>query len=263
MKTLIRSDFVAIRQGEFVEANVESGEFIFDSENVDFAMGTLQEVAEANEIELNKKLNKADFAAGLADGLAALDLPEQNEPTETQIVEDIVRAGCESEKSDDEMMIEIVTAGVSFKKAARLFKQAMESLGLRVSAKERKTAIHELLEEQAFQAKDADEVDAMVELILAEDSGIADTNHKQAIQAIRAYCKANDMTMPKTAKKKPGAVGFFGEAYDWMVANPSATNDELVAWMKSKEKNEAAQRRFVGIFEFAKRYADSVANTES
>lgn len=252
-KYLISEDYVAIRKGAFVEASEDAGEFLLD-EDTNLALATLQEIAEANDLEISKKLKKDEYVDALLDGLAELDIPSQNKPTESQIVASLVAEGVDAGLSDDEILIKIVTGGVSFKRATRLFKQAMESQGLRISPKDRKEQAIELMTGEDFNPETWGEVEAMAARLSEE---IKDTNEKQAIAAIRSYCKSNSIAMPARAKGQRGAVGFKKKAFDWMVANPNASNDDLVAFLEENERKPAAIKSFGAIFDLCKRFAEA------
>lgn len=248
MLYLFKNNLKAYRKGQFVEANESAGEFIYDDIEDGVNTATLHGIAEANNIKLPSKGKKADLVEALAVGLSTLDIPEVNEMTDSQKVREIVEAGHKADKSDDAMLVEIVNAGVSFKSAAKLFKSTMEELGYRVTSKDRAESCRKVLADADFKPETYDDVNKMAEKI-AND--VADTSEKQAVAAIRKYCKEMEITIPKAPKKAKSATGGYkAKAYAWMVENPLETTDAFCDYMiKTLEKKESIAKRMVPAFE--------------
>lgn len=227
-KYLIGGNFKALRSGEFVEASEGSEEFIFDSSNTEeHTAATIVEIAKANGLTLPGKTNKKDAIVLLAKHLDSLKLPEVNKMTDTQTVEKIIAEGVANGKTDDDMLIEIIGAGVSFKAAGKLFKTIMEDKGYRVSAKVRAEKANKILVDSDFGGAGdvtAELVAATIAQIVAD---IPDTSEKQALVAIRKYAKEKEIAMPKSSKGKGGGGSILDKACDWLKSNLSATEDEI------------------------------------
>ncbi len=250
MKFLINQEFKVLRRGDYVVADESVGEFIYDTEGTPLHNGTAQEVAEANGFKISKKLSKADYTTKLNEELLAMNAPEQNTPTESQRVEEIVKAGYDAGKNDDAIMVDLVQSGISFKKVSKMFKAAVESLGLRVSNKDVATQASEILAAMDFDPKTGADVKAAVEAITAK---IEKADPKQALAAVRKYAKANGFELPKAPKgeKRVAGVagGFRGKFVTWVMSNPTATLEECKEWLAAQEKPEALQKRFASWFE--------------
>lgn len=232
MKVLINNNFKALRRGEFVSANSEAGEFIMDTENSEeMTVATLQEVCLANKIEFGKKDKKSDLLSKIETGL--IKLPEQSKMSETQKVKEIIVAGVAAGKSDDEMLIEIVTSGIPFKLAGRLFKKEMEEGGHRISASKRKESIEEILAEAEFEPATYQEVSDMVARIVKE---VNDTDDKQAMKAIKAYMKEKELEVPKPEKGEAPRGGLRSRFCGWFSENPAATDDDIRKWFGEQGK---------------------------
>ena len=150
MKVLISNNFKALRQGEFVSANADVGEFIFDSENCeDMAIATLLEISSGNDLSV-KKAKKSIVVENLTTQLKSLELQEMNEITDSQKVAEIVAAGVEAGSDDEVMLLEIIQAGIKFKVAGKLFAQAMQAGGYRITSKDRKAQGREILVDAEF-----------------------------------------------------------------------------------------------------------------
>lgn len=275
MKFLINPEFVALRKGLFVEADEESGEFVLDTEHVEYSKGTLEEIAAANEITISKSLNKGDYAEALAHGLNDLEIGEVNKMTDLQKAKEIVLAGFEADKTDEEMIVEIIGSGVKFKEAGKLFKQVCETEGLRISPKDRKAHISKILADAEFAPEKAEDVSAMVARIIgteetddeeAVNAEVANTSEKQALQAIRVWAKDNEVSLPKADKKEKAAAsthglgsGTRGRIIDWMLQNPDATEVDLLEGIRKIRKDgteelvlKGSAERFYSYLKFAR-----------
>jgi len=248
MKYLLSAEFKVMRRGEFVEADTSVGEFIYDTEGEAVSNGVAHEIADNNALTVSKKLKKEDYINALNEELSKMEVSEQNTPTESQRVLQIVKDGYDAGKNDDAILIEIVTAGISFKKAAKLFKQSVESLGLRVSTKDVVTQANEILAAIDFAPTTQADVDAAVAAITSK---VEKVEAKQALAAIRKYAKTNEITLPEKPKGQRGATaghGFRNKAFDWIKANPEAKEADFVAWVAAEGKPEPIQKRLAGIF---------------
>src|SRR5574343_158218 len=252
-KYLIRSDFKATSKGEHVAANVKAGEFVYESGNgANLSAAQILEIAAANKLMIPKSAKKSEAAAKLDELLETLKLDEVNKMTDTAVVEKICEAGVAAGKSDDEMLIEIVSAGVKFAQAGKLFRQVMETKGYRVSNKDRLSKADELL--AYVELSTAADVAAAIETL---SKSIPDTNEKQATAILRKFAKAKEIELPKVEKSaKKGAKGSFRtKVFKWMVANPTAEQAELATFIADLGKKENVAKRFADIFEFAKQFA--------
>jgi len=259
-KFLIDSNFKLTRKGEFVVADEEAGEFILDTESVDYSAATLKEVATKNKIKIPSKANKEDIVSILEDKLNLIKkVPEVNKMTDTQIAEEIIEAGHET-KTDDEMLVQIVNAGVSFKNAAKLFKTVMEAKGYRIAAKDRATAAAKILDEAGFDPKKWDDVDKAAANLVRE---VADTNTKQAMNLLKKYAKTNNIELPKKEKSEKAPGGFRGKLLDFVATNAlSATDKDIVKWIEDQEKDEPQKvfDRSALVINAIRKAADLVAN---
>ena len=233
MKTLTSSNFKALRQGEFVTASENAGEFIFDSENCELAVATLIEISNANGFKLSKG-RKSTAVETLNTQLNSLELPEMNEITDTQKVAKIVANGVEAGHDDDTMLIEIVQAGIKFKAAGKLFNQAMAEGGYRITAKDRKEKGRAILVDAEFAPESYDELQAMIERISEE---VDDTTTSQANSICKSYAKEFELELPKAPKKAKSTGGFRKVIGGYLLENPSATSDQLLEHLIEKGRD--------------------------
>lgn len=198
-KYLINSDFKAIRKGEFISADSESGEFVMDTDvkNCGLSKGQLEEVAQANKMKISSKLNAAEFAGELTSQLENLKIAEVNKMTNSEIVKGIVEKGFVEGKSEEDMLVEIIQSGIKFREAGKLYKQAAEEGGYVANNKKRKEDAAAMMDEAEFAPEHWDEVVSMADQIC---DAVPGTEQKTAISLIRSWCKANEVTLPKKTK---------------------------------------------------------------
>jgi len=234
MKALINANFKALRTGKFVRADESVGEFIFDDKADDEnqpSVATLLEIAAANKIKA-KKGKKKEVVAILAAGIKSMELPVMSERPVSELVEEIVKNGVAADHSDDQMLIAIVTAGVKFKQAGKLFNNAMTEGGYRVSAKDRKVNIRDHLVEAEFEPSSYSEITEMISSMIKD---LSDVDLAQALRGIKAYAKEFELELPKPAKKAKG--GFKVVVQNAVIANPSITLEEFKTLCEENKKD--------------------------
>lgn len=255
MKYLINSDFVAVRKGDFVKADEEYSEFIYNSNAPeDVTVAALKEIAAANKIKI-KDGNKSEILEQVNNGLEKLKLAEANTMSDTDKVKEIVLAGHEAGKEENDILVEIVTSGIDFKSAVKHYKQAQEELGLALTPKKRYALAKDVMEEEQFSPENYDDVTSMTDKLQAK---LDDTNEKQALAAIRKYCKEIEVEMPKKPKASGGVSGFRAKAFKWVEQNPTASDDEFRSFVeenKEADKVDVVVKRFAPIRELARNIA--------
>ena len=273
MKYFIDEDFNVIGKGDIDESELSDGDFIYDDAEETDNKAIILGIAEANSLNigtdkqrlkiLNEKLNnelKTLKVITMTEETTETKVTEETTETKVTVdknyekVKEIVSKGIEEEKSDDEIIILIVQSGVGYKAAIRYFTKAMQEVGNRISPKERKQAISNILIEKEFEPENYEQVEEVIKEIV---STVNDTNRNQAITAIRKWCKDNDVKLPK----KTGTItrtSFKSKTMDWMVANPGATDAELATYIKEQGKKEAVVKRFTEMFTFAKTFTKAV-----
>jgi hypothetical protein len=260
MKVLVAENFKAKYIGEFVPAHVNEkrGEFVLDTTNKDqFEFAILEEVAQANGFSL-KKEKKEKVLLNLEAEIIKLNLQELNQMTDTQKVQEIVSNGFAAKKSEDEMIVEIVQSGVPFKRAYRLFKDAMEEGGFKISPKKRSEEVTKILTDCEFEPKEFSEVEKVVETICEK---VKDTNEVQALKLVKKFCTENAIAFP--AKPKAPKGGLLKRFLDECIKNPAITNDEAAAWVlenaSKKDKAQGYTDRFMLWLDFARDFSEAKA----
>lgn len=253
MKILVNKSFKAIRVGLFVAADEKAGEFILDTDNCDHSVATLQEIAGANKIKLTSKdLKKKELLAELTAGIEKLNLPQQNEKSESDKVKEIVQAGTEEGLDDEDIIVNIIQAGIKYKSAIRMFQAAVVELGIRISTKDRKESANKIMVDADFTPENYDEVVKMADKIV---KAVEDTTKVQAIKLIRMYCKKHEIPFPKAEKTQRGSFRSMSQAF--ILEHPRATKEKFVAFAKTtgKVKNDKMVDRVWTSLEFCQKVA--------
>lgn len=248
MKYLVNADFRVVMTGKAVTESKMMNDFIYDTENEDgLKVAQMKEIAKANGMKLKGKSSK-DIKASFDDGLEKLKLPEKRKMTETEQVLKIVQDGHEAKISEDEILINIVQAGIKFQSAIKMMKNAMVELGFSVTSKERYTKAKEILEEDDFEPEEYSEVVAMAKELSKKIGG---TSESQALAQIRKYCKEAEVDLPKKVKEKKTPLAIL--AITWMISNWEADTDVLEEWLEENEVSEKQSAKFVKQFDAVKK----------
>lgn len=138
-------------------------------------------------------------------------------------------------KEEDEIKLDMIGAGATFKNVTRLFNQFSVDAGLTVSKEEKDQILLDVL--NGADLADEATFNAKVEELMARLSGSTD---KSAAALIRAYAKKNGIEAFKKAKGSTGEAktGFAAKFYDWLVANPTSTVAEATAFIQGTDGHE-------------------------
>lgn len=262
MKYLINGNMKALRRGDFVKADEKAKEFIYDSaapDTPEHNVAVMRGIADANNIVIPSNMAKrGDIARRLSSELEKLNLPEVKSMTQTEQATKIIEDGVKADKTDDQILVDMVNSGIGFKVAGRMFKQIMEEKGFRVSAKTRQEQGFDILKKMKFKpnSESWETVEPAIEKLM---EGVPDTNEQQAIAVIRKYAKANELVLPKAPPKAKGGKGK-AAIQDYMVKNPLATKAQFTKFMSELGKNETVIARNWEWFEVGQKMIKSAAN---
>ena len=138
-------------------------------------------------------------------------------------------------KEEDDIKLDMIGAGATFKNVTRLFNQFSVDAGLTVSKEEKDQILLDVL--NGADLADEATFNAKVEELMARLSGSTD---KSAAALIRAYAKKNGIEAFKKAKGGAGEAktGFAAKFYDFLVANPECTVAEATAFIQGTDGHE-------------------------
>ena len=138
-------------------------------------------------------------------------------------------------KEEDEIKLDMIGSGATFKNVTRMFNQFSVDAGLTVRKEEKDQILLEVL--NGADLSDEATFNAKVEELMARLAGSTD---KSAAALIRAYAKKNGTEAFKKAKGGTGEAktGFAGKFYDWLAAHPTSTVAEATAVIQGTDGNE-------------------------
>lgn len=138
-------------------------------------------------------------------------------------------------KEEDDIKLDMIGAGATFKNVTRLFNQFSVDAGLTVSKEEKDQILLDVL--NGADLADEATFNAKVEELMARLSGSTD---KSAAALIRAYAKKNGIEAFKKAKGSTGEAktGFAAKFYDWLVANPTSSVEQATAFIQGTDGHE-------------------------
>lgn len=166
-------------------------------------------------------------------------MTEQVEKTEAQLLQEKLRAtfdaGMEAGKSEDDIKLELISAGATFKNVTRLFNEFMVDGGHAASKEERGQQVLAAIEGRDLKTEDGF-AGAVAELV----KNLAGSNEKSASALIRAHAKKAGLEVFKKAKEAgEGKQGFAAGFYDYLASNPTATKEQATAYIMGTEGNAA------------------------
>lgn len=138
-------------------------------------------------------------------------------------------------KEEDDIKLDMIGAGATFKNVTRLYNVFAVDAGLTVSKEEKDQILLDVL--NGADLADEATFNTKVEELMARLSGSTD---KSAAALIRAYAKKNGLEVFKKAKggSGEGKVGFAGKFYEWLIANPTSTVEQATAVIQGTDGNE-------------------------
>lgn len=143
--------------------------------------------------------------------------------------------GVAAGKAEDAIKLELISAGATFKNVTRMYNEFMVAGGHTASKEERDQKVLAAIEgadltgEEGFNA-------AVASLVAA----LQGATEKSASALIRAAAKKQGVECFKKAKESTGEgkTGFASKFYDYLVANPTSTKEQAVAFIQGTDGNE-------------------------
>jgi hypothetical protein len=141
-----------------------------------------------------------------------------------------------NEADEDQIKMNMIQAGATFKNVTRLYNQFMIDAGLAISKEEKDGAI-----EGALSGREFDTEENFNEAILAVLEAVVNSTERSAAALVRSYAKKNDLdvfTKPKGNGGGAGRSGFTSKLYDFLAANPRCTKEEVTAFVNGDGDHE-------------------------
>lgn len=189
---------------------------------------------------------------------------EEVAQTAQQEAEDLIlvafNQAVSDEADEDEVKLQMISAGATFKNVTRLYNKYMIDAGLAISKADRDQIVAETLEGLDFASED-DFTNAVSRI----ESAVQGSNERSASALVRAYAKKHDMdcyTKPKG--EGAGRSSFASLYYDFLAANPSMSEDEAKAYIQGEgdhdETSDNVKRHeshYLNIWSLANRIANA------
>lgn len=160
-------------------------------------------------------------------------LKEVVESTEVQgesveHIRDAFLKATEAGKQEDDVKLDMIVSGATFKNVSRLFSQFMVDAGLAVSKEDRSKAVEQALTGASFATKE--DFDRSVTVLM---DSIPGASEKAAQGLVRSYAKKNSLecyVKPK-GEASPRS-GLKSNMFDYIIANPLQSDEEFTAYVK-------------------------------
>lgn len=153
--------------------------------------------------------------------------PEANQETVSELdlaIQSAFDASVEAESSEDDIKMEMIGAGATFKNVTRLFNQFMIAAGLAISKEDRDAIVADTLVDCDLESEEG--FDAAVEALIANVKGATE---RSAAALVRAYGKKVEVEV----YAKPKGTGasrnpFVTDFHTALIANPEMTEQDLL-----------------------------------
>jgi len=194
-------------------------------------------------------------------------MPEQVNENEVEVaIREAFDAAHEAGKEEDAIKLDMISAGATFKNVTRLFNQFMVDAGLAVSKEEKEQKLLEAVEGVDLSTEEG--FDGAVATLAEAING----TEKSAAALIRAYAKKNELEVFKKSKggNGGGKQGFAGKFYAFLVANPTCSKEQAIAFIQGTDGNEETsenvkrhQSHYLAIHAMVNQIAGVEATTEA
>ena len=162
--------------------------------------------------------------------------PEVDEKAEA--IKAAFEAAMSADKSEDNVKMDMISAGASFKNVTQYFNKFMVESGRVASNEDKQKAVETACTENDVST--AEGFEAAVAYIMEAAKGV---NDRSAGASIRGWCRKND----KECYKKPKAEGagtrttFTSNFYNELRANPSMSAEDADAYIKEHGSNNVVK----------------------
>jgi len=145
------------------------------------------------------------------------------------LAQGIIQAGYDENKGEDDVKMDMFAAKIPFSKLSSLFKSISIELGHIIDPKEIKDGINELIEQVSWDAMESwSDITEAVSGIMERVNG---STEGRVLTLIRAFCKVEEIDLPKKPKGTVGGRARGGKAAAAIVSlfndNPEPTKQDF------------------------------------
>jgi len=154
------------------------------------------------------------------------DTVEDDEPTPIEVAFDEAMS---EDKSEDEIMLDMIAAGATFKNVKTIFNACMVSGGYANSKTEKAEIVNDTLSGMDLSTEEG--FAAAVEALTDNLKGV---NDKSAAGSIRQYAKKNELEVFKKPKGTgAGRSGITSAFHDYLRANSPVSKEDVAGWIEA------------------------------
>jgi len=188
---------------------------------------------------------------------------QEEENNEIRAAFDVAVGG---ELEEDDVKMAMIGAGATFKNVTRFYNQFMIDAGLAISKADRDQIVADTLEGLDLDTEDSFQ-NAVGDLVAA----VQGATERSAAALIRSYGKRNDLEVyAKPKGEGSGRVGFASQYYDFLVANPTVSEESAKAYIMGEgdyvETSENVKRHashYLAIWKLVNRIVASYTQTQA
>jgi hypothetical protein len=153
-----------------------------------------------------------------------IDETEENEPDP---IRDAFDDAIAQDKTEDEVMLEMIGAGASFKNVKSLYTSYLIEEGMLDSRAEKAEIINTTLE-----GIDLSTEDGFNSAVAALEESLKGVNSKSAAASVRQYAKKNELEFFKKPKGAGvGRSGITNDYYTWLKGSVPVTDKDVAEWV--------------------------------
>lgn len=189
-----------------------------------------------------------------------VDQTEEEVATEDEGPDEIEQAfidGMDEGKSEDDIMLDMIGAGATFKTVKTLFNKYMVDGGYANSRAEKAEIVDTTLEGMDLSTEEG--FSAAVEALVGNLKGV---NEKSAAGSVRQYAKKNELECFKKPKGAgAGRSGVTSKFHDFLVENTPVSAEDVSAWIEENgsENTKRHASHYQGLAKLCNRIAEKAA----
>lgn len=167
---------------------------------------------------------------------------EDEGPTEIEVA---FQDGMEAGKEEDEIMLDMIAAGATFKSVKTIYNKCMVEGGFVNSRAEKTEIVNETLKGADLSTEEG--FSAAVEALMANLTGV---NERSVAGSIRQYAKKNELDVYKKPKGEgAGRSGITSKFYDFVKENTPLSKEQVATWIEENgtENTKRHANHFQGI----------------
>lgn len=249
MRAIFNEDFKVVSFDPTAKPDEDRLEFLYDS-SANPSKATCIGIAKALRIRGNYAMGLPALIHSIDVKLSTLRKLETKMQSQNQAVQDIVAAGNEAGKSEDEIIIEIVKSGVNYRDAISSYDRACIELGLKVKPlkpAERSEAVRKLLAKKKFKAPK--DFQGVIDTInwLNEKFEAGSVTASGLMTSLQKYCRDNEIELPKKPKEKKERISAATKITNHILDNLDEKDKDFAKWCEENKISKGRVKIFTDV----------------